>query len=41
VTVGLVPGGASAVTVTSGGLLARQAAADALGEAGGYRLAGS
>jgi len=41
VAVDLVPGGASAVTVTSGGLLARQAVADALGEAGAYQLAGS
>lgn len=40
VTVALVPGGASAVTVTSDGPLARQAVADALDEAGDYRLAG-
>ena len=40
VTAVLVPGGASAVTVTSGRPLARQAVADALGEAGGYQLAG-
>ncbi len=37
----LVPGGASAVTVTSDGPLARQAVADALDEAGDYQLAGS
>jgi len=41
VTVGLVPGGTSAVTVISDGPLARQAIADALDEAGGYQLAGS
>lgn len=40
-TVDLVPGGASAVTVTSDGPLARQAVADALDEAGDYQLAGS
>ena len=37
VTVGLVPGGASAVTVTSDGPLALQVVADALD----YQLAGS
>jgi copper chaperone len=41
VAVGLVPGGVSAVTVTSDGPLARQAIADALDEAGDYELAGS
>ena len=41
VAVGLVPGGASAVTVTRNGPLARQVVADALDEAGGYQLAGS
>jgi len=41
VTVDLVPGGASAVTVTSDEPLARQAVADALDEAGDYQLAGS
>ncbi len=41
VAIDLVPGGASAVTVTSGELLARQVVADALDEAGDYRLAGS
>jgi len=41
VTVDLVPGSASAVTVTSDQPLARQAVADALGEAGDYQLAGS
>ena len=41
VTVDLIPGGTSAVTVTSDGPLARQAVADALDEAGDYRLAGS
>jgi copper chaperone len=41
VTAVLVPGGASAVTVTSNGPLARQVVADALGEAGDYQLAGS
>ncbi len=40
-TADLVPGGASAVTVTSDGPLARQAVADALDEAGDYQLAGS
>ena len=38
VTAVLVPGGASAVTVTSGRPLARQAVADALDEAGDYQL---
>ena len=41
VTAVLVPGGASAVTVTSNGPLAWQVVADALDEAGGYQLAGS
>jgi copper chaperone len=41
VAIDLVPGGASAVTVTSDGPLARRAVADALDEAGDYRLAGS
>ncbi len=41
VTVDLIPGGTSAVRVTSDGPLARQAVADALDEAGDYRLAGS
>ena len=41
VTVDLVPGGASVVMVTSEGPLAGQAVADALDEAGDYRLAGS
>jgi copper chaperone CopZ len=40
VAVGLVPGGVSAVTVTSDGPLARQAIADALDEPGYYELAG-
>jgi copper chaperone len=39
VTVDLVPGGSSAVTVTSGPPLAEQAVTDALDEAGGYQLA--
>jgi copper chaperone len=38
VTVDLVPGGASAVTVTSTAPLAGEAIAGALDEAGGYRL---
>ena len=41
VTVELIPGGASTVTVTSARPLARGAVADALDEAGDYRLAGS
>jgi copper chaperone len=41
VAVGLVPGGVSAVTVTTDGPLARQAIVDALDEAGYYELAGS
>jgi len=41
VTVDLVPGGTSAVTVTSDAPLARQAVADALDEAGDYQLARS
>jgi copper chaperone CopZ len=41
VTVDLIPGGASAVTVTSDRPLARQAVADALDEAGDYQLAGA
>ena len=39
VTIGLVPGGTSAVTVTSDSPLARRAVADALDEAGDYQLA--
>jgi copper chaperone len=39
VSVELVAGGRSAVTVTSGAPLPAQAVAAALGEAGGYRLA--
>jgi len=39
VTVRLVPGGMSAVTVTSGSPLTAQAVAAALDEAGDYRLA--
>ena len=39
VTVGLVPGGLSGVTVTSEGPLPRNAVAAALDEAGDYRLA--
>ena len=38
VSVSLVPGGASAVTVTSDAPLAADAVAAALDEAGGYRL---
>ena len=41
VTVDLVPGGASAVTVSSEAPLAGQAVAAALDEAGDYRLAGN
>ena len=41
VTTVLVPGGASAVTVTSDRPLARQAVADALEKTGDYQLAGS
>lgn len=41
VTVDLVPGGVSAVTVTSDEPLTRQAVTGALDEAGDYRLAGS
>jgi copper chaperone CopZ len=41
VTVDLVPGGASKVTVASDEPLARQSVADALDEAGDYQLAGS
>ena len=41
VTVELVPGGQSAVTVTSEGALPAGAVAAALDEAGDYRLAGS
>ena len=37
VTVDLVPGGTSAVTVTSDALLARQAVVDALDDAGDYQ----
>jgi copper chaperone len=40
VTVALVPGGESAVTVTSDGPLATEAVATALDEAGAYRLSG-
>ena len=40
VTVTLVPGGESAVTVTSDAPLAADAVAAALDEAGGYQLAG-
>ncbi len=39
VTVNLVPGGESRVTVDSGASLPVQAVAEALDEAGGYRLA--
>jgi copper chaperone len=39
VTVDLVPGGVSAVTVTSGSPLTAEAVAAALDEAGDYRLA--
>jgi copper chaperone len=41
VTVGLVPGGTSAVTVSSEAPLAGQDVQAALDEAGGYRLAGT
>lgn len=41
VTVDLVPGGESAVTVTSAAPITQEAVAAALDEAGGYRLAGS
>ena len=41
VSVDLVPGGTSAVTVTSDAPLAEQAVAAALDEAGDYRLAGN
>ncbi|MBV9384317.1 MAG: heavy-metal-associated domain-containing protein [Streptosporangiaceae bacterium] len=41
VTVDLVPEGRSAVTVTSEAPLPSAAVADALDEAGGYRLAGN
>ena len=40
VTVDLIPGGRSVVTVTSDAGLAEQAVAAALDEAGDYRLAG-
>ena len=40
VTVRLVPGGTSDVTVTAGAPIAAGALAAALDEAGGYRLAG-
>jgi copper chaperone len=40
VTVDLVPGGDSTVTVASAAPLAEQAVSAALDEAGGYRLAG-
>ena len=39
VTVDLVPGGVSRVTVTSDGPLAEHAVSEALGEAGGYLIA--
>jgi copper chaperone CopZ len=41
VNVGLVPGGESAVTVTSDTPLTRDAVAGALDEAGDYHLAGA
>jgi copper chaperone len=41
VSVDLVPGGTSAVTVTSAAPLAEQAVAAALDEAGDYRIAGN
>jgi copper chaperone len=41
VSVALVPGGESAVTVTSDAPLTTEAVADALDEAGAYRLSGS
>ena len=41
VAIDLVRGGASTVTVTSDGPLARQGVADALDEASDYQLAGS
>jgi hypothetical protein len=41
VAIDLVPGGASTVTVTSDGPLARQVVADALDEAGDYQQADS
>jgi copper chaperone len=41
VAIDLVPGGASTVTVTSDGPLARQGVADGLDEAADYQLAGS
>jgi copper chaperone len=41
VTVELVPGGASLITVTSSQPLPEQAVAAALDEAGGYVLAGA
>jgi copper chaperone len=41
VTVQLVPGGLSTVTVTSGAPLTRQQVAAALTEAGDYQLAGN
>ncbi|TVZ04391.1 copper chaperone [Trebonia kvetii] len=41
VTVRLVPGGTSDVTVTAGAPLGIDAVAAALDEAGGYRLAGA
>jgi copper chaperone CopZ len=41
VSIDLVPGGTSAVTVTSDAPLAEQAVAAALDEAGDYRLAGN
>jgi copper chaperone len=41
VTVDLVPGGISSVTVTSAGPLPEQAVSEALDEAGGYLIAAS
>jgi copper chaperone len=41
VSVDLVPGGTSVVTVTSAAPLAAEAVAAAVDEAGGYRLAGA
>ena len=41
VTVTLVPGGTSAVTVTSAAPLSAEQVTDALDEAGGYQLSGA
>lgn len=41
VTVGLVPGGVSLVTVASAGPVADEAVDTALDEAGGYRIGGA